>query len=220
MQADWKDKDYAKHYKELYATSAKEFMPYVEALKLYSEDSIIDFGCGDGGFLAVAAPRVRTALGIDMSKPQLDYARESLAGLPNVELICGGFMDFRPEGRRFTKAFSRKALHHLTNEEKAQFLLNISPAFEKGAVFYMEDGIYFDFPRSEIQQNMPRILKAAEEYYGETWEAKKNDLMHSFNEEFAAGASEWEVFFDRAGFDVILKEPKNIFYGTIIAVKR
>ena len=217
---DWKDKDYAAHYNELYATSAKEFAPCLEALDLKPEDSIIDFGCGNGSFLALAAAKVNKALGIDISEPQLAEAKKNLQGLNNVELLLTEFMKFNPGQRKFTKGFSRKALHHLTNPEKQQFLINISPAFKKNAIFLMEDGIYFDFPRSEIQQNMPRLIKACEEYYGSSWEAKKKDLLHSFNEEFAAGASEWESFFANAGWKVILKKPASIFYGTIIAIKQ
>lgn len=220
MDGDWKDKEYAAHYNALYATSKKEFGACIDALKLSAEDSLVDFGCGNGGFLALAAPMVRTALGIDISAPQIEEAKKILSGTKNVELLMTEFLKFNPEGRMFTKGFSRKALHHLTNPEKELFLKNIAPYFKKDAVFLLEDGIYFDFPRSEIQQNMPRLMAACAEYYGSTWEAKKKDLLHSFNEEFAAGASEWENFFNKAGFKVVLRKPASIFYGTIIAVKQ
>lgn len=219
MNVDWTDKEYAQHYNTLYASSAAEFAPCIEALNLKQDDEIIDFGCGNGSFLALAAPKVHSAIGIDMSAPQIEEAKHGLKNFENTALFLMDFLSFRPKTQIFTKAFSRKALHHLTNIEKEIFLQQIAPAFVKGALFLLEDGMYFDFPRSEIQKNMPKLIQAAKEYYGETWKAKEKDIMHSFNEEFAAGVSEWETFFSKAGFKVISKEPKSIFYGTIKAIK-
>jgi len=154
-----------------------------------------------------------------MSGPQTELARKKLSDAGNVEIITAAFLNFDPGGRKFTKGFSRKALHHLTNTEKETFLLRISGAFEKNALFLLEDGIFFDFPRTDIEKNMPALLKDAERYYGSSWEQKKKDIIHSFTQEFPAGASEWTEFFAKAGFKVIKRIPKCSFYGTLMAVK-
>lgn len=219
MDGDWKDKDYTKHYNTLYATSAKEFGSYIDTLKLNNKDTLIDFGCGNGDFIFLAANKAKYAVGVDISEPQAAQAKEKVKNFKNAEIVLSSFLEYKPNNLLFTKAFSRKALHHLTNPEKEQFLLNISTSFAKDAIFLLEDGIFFDFPRSEIEKKLPELIADASRYYGSSWEAKKKDILHSFTQEFPAGASEWESFFNKAGFTVIQKIPKCSFYGTIIAKK-
>jgi len=220
MDGNWNDEKYSEHYNRLYATTAEEFGSCLKLLRLSAEDSIIDIGCGNGDFLLLASGIARTALGVDISEDQVAQARKKLAGRPGAEVVLSSFLDFRPGGRFFSKGFSRKALHHLKDPEKETFLMNIAPAFRQGAVFLLEDGIYFEFSRSELDRNWDRLMADAAAYYGDSWEMKKKDLIHSFREEFAASADEWTRIFDKAGFSVTDRMPKNSFYGTLIAVKR
>lgn len=220
MDGDWKSGDYAAHYNKLYATPAEEFAACMELLDLKPEDSLIDFGCGNGDFLLLASGKVKSAVGVDISGPQAEEAKRKLAGRPNADIVLSSFLDFDPAGRAFTKGFSRKALHHLTDPEKETFLLNLAPAFRPGALFLLEDGMYAAFSRADLDRNWDRLLEDAAAFYGDTWEAKKKDLVHSFREEFAPGTADWIRLFSKAGFDVVKNQPKNSFYGTLLAVKR
>lgn len=220
MREDWSDEAYAAHYNRLYATPPEEFRACLERLHLTGEDSLVDFGCGNGDFLALAAERVRTALGVDVSGPQVDEAERKLKGRPGVEILRTGFLDFDPGPRRFTRGFSRKALHHLTDPEKDRFLARVGPAFLPGALFLLEDGMFFGFERGDLEQNWDALVGEAAAYYGEAWEAKKADILHSFREEHPTGAAEWERIFARAGFQVVERLPRCSFYGTLLAIKR
>ncbi len=220
MQENWSDQAYAAHYNRLYATPAQEFQACLERLELSGQDSLVDFGCGNGDFLALAADRVGSAVGVDLSGPQLEEARRKLQGRPRVEVVQSSFLDFDPGPRRFTKGFSRKALHHLTDAEKERFLQRIGPAFKAGALFLLEDGMFFGFEREELDQRWETLVAEAAAYYGDTWEAKKTDILHSFREEFPTGAGRWERMFQAAGFEVIERLPRCSFYGTLLAIKR
>lgn len=219
MDGDWKSGEYAAHYNRLYATPAEEFAACADLLRLGPGDSLVDLGCGNGDFLLAAAPRVKRALGVDVSAPQAEEARRKLAALPNAEVVLSSFLDFDPAGRTFTRGFSRKALHHLTDAEKEAFLLKLAPAFEPGALFLLEDGMYAEFGRDGLDRNWDRLMADAAAFYGAAWPAKKKDLVHSFREEFAPGTADWIRIFGKAGFRIIENRPKNSFYGTLLAVK-
>lgn len=221
MEENWLNPQYAEYYNKNYATSAEEFAAYLDILEVNAEDSLIDFGCGDGAFLELAAAKAQKVYGLDISELQTQTAARRLKNRANSEIILSPFVEFLPEGRHFTKAFSRKALHHLTDEEKQRFLLNIAPAFVKGAKFFIEDGIFFNFAgREQIEENWTQLLKEAADYYGAAWEAKSHDIINSFRCEFPTGAAYWEKCFNEAGFTVVAKQPKCSFYGSIMAVKR
>lgn len=219
MADTWSDEDYAARYNRLYATPAEEFRACLELLDLSGEDSLVDFGCGNGEFLALAAGRVRSALGVDGSGPQMDEAERRLQGVPGVELVRSSFQDFRPGGRSFTRGFSRKALHHLDDAEKGRFLAAVGPAFRPGALFLLEDGMFFGFGRAELEERWEALMEEAARYYGATFEARREDLAHSFREEFPTGAEDWERLLAGAGFRVLRRIPRCSFYGTLLAVK-
>lgn len=215
----WSDRAYAERYNTLYATPAPEFQACLDRLQLAKDDALVDFGCGNGEFLELAARLVRTAVGVDASGPQVEQARRRLAHVPNVHLVETEFLDFDPGGQRFTRGFSRKALHHLADPEKERFLHRIAPAFEPGALFLLEDGMFFGFEREELDTHWDELVSEAASYYGDSWPAKREDVLHSFREEFPTGANRWARLFHQAGFAVKALKPRCSFYGTLLAVK-
>lgn len=220
MDGNWKDdKNYAAHYNKLFATPVQEFGACIEMLDLKADDSLIDFGCGNGDFLLLASEKVKSAVGVDISAAQVEEAKKKLTGRHGTEVLHSTFLDFAPEERTFTKGFSRKALHHLTDPEKEQFILKMAPAFKPGALFLLEDGMYESFRRADLEKNWDKLMADAAAFYGASWEAKKKDLVHSFKEEFAPGTEEWVRIFEKAGFSIEKRLPKNSFYGTLLARK-
>jgi hypothetical protein len=70
-----------------------------------------------------------------------------------------------------------------------------------------------------MESNWAALMAEAEKYYGPAWAAKKKDIMHSFREEYPAGADEWARLFGKAGFKILKRLPKCSFYGSLLAVK-
>lgn len=217
MTQIWTDREYAERYNRIYATSPEEFRACLDLLDLGPSDSLVDFGCGNGDFLALACELVRSATGVDLSRPQIEEARAKLQG--RAEIVQSTFLDFDAGPRRFTRGFSRKALHHLTDPEKDLFLQRVGPAFLPGALFLLEDGMFFGFERADLEAHWDGLMREAEAYYGEGWAARKADLVHSMREEFPPGAAEWERLFEKAGFRVVRRLPRCSFYGALLAIK-
>jgi len=218
MEEHWKDRDYAKHYNSLYATSAEEFAECAERLRVAPGDRVIDFGCGNGDFLAAALGTAASAVGVDISDSQLESAARRFKGDPRVQLVRSSFLDFSPGPRTFTRGFSRKALHHLTDEEKIRFFKKAGGFFEPKALFLLEDGV-MDFERSELDANWDRLMKDFETYYGAKWEQKKNDVIFCYRQEYPAGIKAWTAALAAGGFSVINRERRSSFYGSLLAGK-
>lgn len=215
---DWRDPGFVAHYNALYGLSEAEARPYLSRLALGPADTLVDFGCGDGSFLAWAAPLAGRAVGVDGSPPQFELARSKLKGLPNVEVIQAGFLDFDPSGRVFTKGFSRKALHHLTDPDKEAFLRRVAPSFAAGSLFLLEDGM-FSFDRKDLVSRMPQVVQEAAAYFADAWQAKRGDFLHSLEAEFPTGQAFWAAAFEAAGFRVLERWNKTCFLGGLLARK-
>lgn len=219
MDQDWKEKNFVERYNALYGPAGADFAAAAELLALCPGDFLADFGCGDGAFLEYAARLGLKAAGVDASLHQVQKAREKLRSNAKIEIVNSAFLDFDPGMRVFTKGFSRKALHHLDNAQKAVFFKNIGPAFGPGSLFLLEDGI-FDFPRAELENRWAGLMIEAEKYYGAYWQAKRADVEYCFRSEFPAGAKEWAAAMAAGGFRPLRRVKKCSFYGSILAVKK
>lgn len=215
----WKTQTNINRYNQQHAYQQGEVERYLGHLELTSSDSFVDFGCGKGDFLLAAADMVRTALGIDATPAQIEEARQTVAGKPNVELLLTDFLSFEPGERRFTKGSGRKSLHHLTDEEKRTFCRKIGACFEPGSLLLIEDGMY-PFPKEELESRMPEVLEEAARYYGERWETIKPDLLSAMRDEFPTGHRVWEAALNEGGWEMVSYEPITSFYGRILARKR
>lgn len=218
MHENWTREDYVKRYNSVYPIGEGEMRGYLELLQIVAEDTVVDFGCGQGDMLLFFSQHVKEAVGIDSSRPQAALARARLANSGNVRIIESSFLDCDLQGCKFTKGFARKALHHLTDPEKGVFFARISPYFERNSLFLLEDGI-FDFDRGELQSRMPNLLEEAARYYGNGWETKKKDFLVTVQEEFVADFSAWEQAMSQGGFALVKRWQKTSFYGTMLAIK-
>ncbi|MBQ7568397.1 class I SAM-dependent methyltransferase [bacterium] len=225
MEENWLNDEYVRYYNSSYQTSQEEFAGYLKLLDINSEDSLLDLGCGDGCFLEAAAPLVKSAVGIDISPLQVSLAEKRLQAYPQASALCSDFVSCASvlrqdkSGITFTKGFSRKALHHLTDPEKHEMLQALAPLFAPGAVLYIEDGIFYNFEREHIQENLDKLMEECAQYYGEAWEQKRHDLLNSFLNEHPTGVGFWTKELNAAGFKVVELKPRSSFYGGLIAKK-
>ncbi len=102
---------------------------------LIEKDSkVIDVGCGTGRFSFLIADKCNAVLGIDPSKRNIDRAKLSLSQKPNNKVSFGNctlnqLLSEREE--HFDYAVSTYVLHEINEEERVNFLENISKVSEK-----------------------------------------------------------------------------------------
>ncbi|MFN8023762.1 MAG: TIGR03792 family protein [Acidimicrobiales bacterium] len=99
---------------------------------------VLDLGCGDGRLIELvlgARPATREAIGLDISPPMLDRARERFAERPHVRMLEHDLRDPLPDLGVFDVVVSGFAIHHLTHERKRTLFDEIVPLLRPGGVF-------------------------------------------------------------------------------------
>jgi len=101
---------------------------------------LLDLGCGDASFLAptLQGRSIQHYMGFDLSAPALALAAENIAPLDcKAELINIDFMEgLAQTHEHFDIVFTSYALHHLTQEEKAEFF-RLALAYCLKMAFYL-----------------------------------------------------------------------------------
>jgi len=218
MEKDQENRRSPGRHNDLGASPLEELLKGVDLLRVAPGDRVIDLGCGNGEFLAAALRTAESAVGVDVSKNRLDQAALRFKGDSRVELIRSPLLDFEPGGKTFTKGFSHKALHTLTDPEKHRFFAKIGKSFIPKALFLVIDGI-FDFERSDLDSNWPGLMKDCAAYYGAAWERRKDGIIFSFRKEYPAGIKTWTSALAAGGFRVVKRERRSSFYGFLLAEK-
>jgi len=218
MKSNWNDKELVNWYNTHLQFAPEDIKEYVKSLRLGPDESLADFGCGNGDMLFHVAAMVNFAMGVDESAPQLEQARAKNAANKNIVFTQCRLQECNLGGNIFTRGSARKSLHHLTDAEKPLFFKHIGPSFDPGAIFVIEDMV-FDFPRRELEQNMPRILADAQKLYGARWADIKEAFLHTVHQEEPTGFDTWEQALNAGGFKVTECWQPNCFYGKITAVK-
>ena len=110
---------------------------------------ILDLGTGDGRLLALLqADRPGMAgVGLDLSEPMLEAARERFAGDERVELVQHDLSRPLPALGSFDAVVSSMAIHHLEHERKRSLYGEVFDLLEPGGVFANFEHVASPTPR-------------------------------------------------------------------------
>ncbi|MGB2579926.1 cyclopropane fatty-acyl-phospholipid synthase-like methyltransferase [Elusimicrobium simillimum] len=155
---------------------------YLEYFDFKKTDTLLDLACGDGAFLAEAAPKVKNAVGLDCSSEQLALAAEALKKTKKVTLIEGWLQDAHFDAASFDKISMRNAIRNLNNHEKGVLIHKASHWIKPGGIFVVED-IITSFALHRRDERHEMIEAEGQQYYGAKWtdmrDAFYHDLYHS-----------------------------------------
>ncbi|MBU2573368.1 MAG: class I SAM-dependent methyltransferase, partial [Elusimicrobia bacterium] len=189
MTESRKENKYAGRYNFLGSAPEDEVLACAELLRVSPGDRVVEFGCGNGDFLAAALKTADSAVGVDVSANRLGQAALRFKGDARVELVKSPLLEFDPvrlKRRTFTKGLARKTLRLLTDREKARFFAKIGPSFAPGALFLIED-LVLDFERADLDLNWPGLMKNCAAHYGASWERRKKEVTAWFKQEYPEG---------------------------------
>ena len=95
----------------------------------HSTDCILEVGCGRGYTCLKLAPHVKSIVGLDVSRPALDEARELIIAkrVNNVSLLLGSADELicHFESRKFDKVISIDVYEHLAPEDAMQHISQV-----------------------------------------------------------------------------------------------
>lgn len=91
---------------------------FIDALQCDSGKDVLEIGVGTGRLAVKVAPNCRTFTGIDISPKTIARAKENLAGLSNIILVCDDFMTYRFD-RVFDVVYSSLTFMHIEHKQAA-----------------------------------------------------------------------------------------------------
>jgi SAM-dependent methyltransferase len=97
---------------------------------------VLDAGCGAGRHTQVLAEHFDEVLGVDISEPLIDIARQHSA--PNVRYVVGDLRSFR-DAMGFDLVFSSTTLHHVPDLEAS--LLHLRGLVRPGGIAILVDNV-------------------------------------------------------------------------------
>ena len=101
--------------------------PFLEALELSKDKSVLEIGIGTGRIAVKVAPHCLKLTGIDISPKTIDRAKDNLKEYSNISFICGDF-NCHEFDETFEVIYSSLTMMHFKNKEnvitKVNKLLN------------------------------------------------------------------------------------------------
>lgn len=111
--------------------------PFFSALCLSEAKAVLEIGVGTGRLAIKAAPLCKIFFGIDISAKTVKRAKEHLAGMENVHLLQGDFLNY-PFDRRFDVIYSSLTFLHI--KEKQAALRKVAALLTVGGRFVLSIG--------------------------------------------------------------------------------
>ena len=100
---------------------------FIEELEPSKRKNVLEIGVGTGRLAVKTAPQSKAFYGIDLSPKTIERAKENLAGIEDVNLICGDFLTYEFDWS-FDIIYSSLTFMHIKEKqaaiEKAAHLLN------------------------------------------------------------------------------------------------
>ncbi|MDO4571253.1 MAG: methyltransferase domain-containing protein [Planctomycetia bacterium] len=109
--------------------------------------SILELGCGAGRYAVSLSPLATHITAVDMSKPQIDYAKQDLQrrGINNVTYCCENLLDYiPPEGESYDVIYFSGVLQYFSGEEIENVLSRILPSLKPDGVVVERDTITYN----------------------------------------------------------------------------
>jgi putative AdoMet-dependent methyltransferase len=129
---------------------------------------VVDLGAGTGNTAALIAT-ARQLTCVDVSARMMDLAPPKLAHLESVEYVQADLLEFFDVPRRFDRLVSTYAVHHLTEDEKAELLRRIASSLEPGGLAVFGDLMFEDHAARDAlarkYRKWPDVIEAIEDEY-------------------------------------------------------
>ncbi|WP_428074326.1 class I SAM-dependent methyltransferase [Candidatus Avelusimicrobium aviculae] len=212
---DWREKELAQWYNQNMRGSLEG---YAALFGFEKADHVLDLGCGDGTLLAIAAQQGARVTGVDISDEQLHAARAALKGVKGASLIKQTLQEVNFPDNSFTKVSIRKAIHHLTNDEKGLLIDKIYHWLKPGGILIIEDMI-LTFALHRRDENRPLVEKDAAIYYGVNWPDFRDAFYTTMYQELPCDLAQLSHHLLFTGFHILKIASPACFMSTVIAEK-
>ena len=148
--------------------------PFLDALKLSKEKTVLEIGVGTGRLAVRTAPLCREFVGIDLSSDTVYRAVQNLLDFPRLKanVICGDFLEYDFD-RKFDVIYSSLTFMHMENKQaavdKAAALLKKNGRFVLSIDKNPSEYIDFGTRKLRIYPDTPEHIRFCIEHAGLTF---------------------------------------------------
>ncbi len=186
-------------------------------LKITGSDTVLEIGCGTGGFAIGISQQCLKVIAVDVSEAMLSLAKRQAAesGAANAEFINSGFLDIDIIKDPVDHVVTQFALHHLPDFWKMIALKKINSVLKPGGKFFLKD-IVFSLNPDKYDKTIDYTLKHLKEIGGDVI---AEEFEKHVKEEFSTYDWIIEEMLYRAGLDIIDADYGDNLVTTYVCVK-
>ena len=107
-------------------------VPFLEALELSKDKSVLEIGIGTGRIAVKVAPRCFKLTGIDISPKTIDRAKDNLKEYGNIFFVCSDFNSYEFE-ETFDVIYSSLTMMHF--KDKATVITKVDKLLNDNGIF-------------------------------------------------------------------------------------
>lgn len=140
-------------------------------LKFNKNDSVVDFGCGDGRFAHLISEHISNYTGVDFSEEFIKTAENNLkqTSINNVSFLCEDIISFcKQNPNSFDKAFALDFTEHIYDEDLINIFSAIRYSLKKDGVVYIHtpngDYIIEKLKKWGIMKQFPEHIAIRNDY--------------------------------------------------------
>ena len=176
----------------------------IESLHITHDQTLLEIGCGPGGFAMPAAGRCKKVIAADVSLPMLEFARQKAKkrNIKNIEFHNAGFLTYEHSGEPVDAIVSQLALHHLPDFWKLIALRRVYSLLKEGGRFYLKDTVY-SFEVDGYKDFFDKFIEGFRNVAGDEMAV---DAETAVREEYSTLGWIMEGLLERAGFHINKKE--------------
>lgn len=172
----------------------------IEKAGVANDSAVADFGCGTGN-LSMRLESFKALYCIDISEKMMGFAREKLGKHKAVHFIKSDFLEYFYQYKNpLDVIISSYALHHLTEDEKFQFLDLAVERLKPNGKIIIGDGMFLN--ENEKQSICKKYIDA-----GQT------ALVHGINDEFFWMVEQTVNYFKKLKFSVEYEQLSELSWG-------
>ena len=182
------------------------------SLRIGSDQTLLDLGCGTGQFAREAARLAREVVAVDVSPVMLEFARNRAGdeNHRNLRFVHAGFLSYEHEGKPVHVAVSKFALHHLPDFWKAVAFSRLHGWVRPGGLLFLRD-VVFSFPDADYRRGIEDWIQRVASPPGKGFTA--GDFATHVREEHSTFRWILEGLIERAGFRIIACESADEAYA-------
>ena len=197
------DVDHVARYDDIADSGGDAEVALLVELGLDEYSSVVDLGAGTGQFTIAVAPACSRVVAVDVSPVMLERLRfkVSALGLANVGVVRAGFLTYHHVGRPADLAYSRWALHHLSDFWKVLALRRLRSILRPGGLLRLSDVVY-SFDPSEAEERIEQWCATLPAQAANDSDWVRADIEEHVRDEHSTFTWLLEAMMERSGFRI------------------